>query len=1834
MSMCRLASAIGLALLVGCAATPRHPAVDTAGGVSAVARPAQPWAAPPIDRAVTVFDGRTGAVLTFDEMVGRLATADAVFLGETHIDETTHRVELEVYQRLLAQREGAVVLAMEMFERDVQPVLDAYLAGEIDESDFIERARAWGQYRSAYRPLIERAKEGGYPVIASNFPRPLVRRVAMEGLAVLGTLEGDERGQAPAEIYPNPPEYWRRVDNAVRGHLAMMRQSGGDDQRLSSTQTLWDNAMGESCALALDAHPGAMVLHVNGGFHSMYWSGTVGQFTLRRPDARVLTVDIRSTRNPSVAEVDGAPVADFVVMAETRAMDENEGAWSVALDRKLDYRLHLPRGATDGQPVPLLIWLGDDGLSSEDGIDLWRDRLGADAAIAVLEPPYHAQFGDLSEGGRWFWPGSFAEDIGSVVAATDRVWAYLLRHYPIDPARVCVAGEGTGATVAAAIALLGDRMDHRTAAFQPRHYAKLKDFPLPLPEYGDGTERAVSLTVSGSAEDEAWWNDELTAYRGVGLAASFDMHEDPAAGRDGRQEAALREALGLPDPETAGAAAPAYMTVPTDTPRARHWARLYALRHTAATGNPVTLVDAGEAPPAESATIALTHAVHPSTIGDALPRCPGPFGGTTVLVLPPDLPSADVKAWIALEENDPLTRASRFHRLRIAVQDASAEERTLPNMLATLEGEGRKNVLIVPALFCADPATMSSIERQARGFANRMTIQWLPGLGGGNLPLANATLDAEIDTVGHELRVVLDPGTNHLAVDDTITLPPAARRAGAEFTLNSALAITQSRPAVRNLGPVDNGTGPETVRYALDAAAPDGMLHLAYEGAIDFGLGDQQEEYARGFRETHGILGPEGVYLDGASAWIARFADEMIRFTVEVEAPEGWHVISQGNGSSDATGDPGHTRAARWDSAGELEQVYLVGGPLTVQRETAGSVEVLVYLHQPDEALARQYLDAAARYIEMYRKLIGPYPYGKFALVENFWETGYGMPSFTLLGEQVIRLPFILHSSYPHEILHNWWGNSVFVDYESGNWCEGLTAYMADHLIQEQRGAGSEYRRGTLQKFRDYVKEGRDFPLTAFRNRHSAATEAVGYGKALMMYHMLRRRVGDDAFRQALADFYRKNRGSRASFDDIRTSFESVTGEDLSPFFAQWTGRSGAPSLVLRDVEVTGPESAAADGGVFTVTGALEQVQTDAPFTLSVPVVVATESGQEPFVVDMNGRTAPFTLRVDARPVALAVDPSFDVFRLLDPHETPSSVGQIFGEPQILAILPSGDAADAYSGILESWRTDDHAIEIVRDTDVDELPDDRAVWVLGRTNRFAGGLLAFDPRVDASRPIDTVTLGDDIVPVADHSVVVIRRHPGNPEKAIGWISVEPNAAFPGVARKLPHYGKYSYLAFEGDEPTNIVKGQWEAVDSPLVVEFVAGAAARITPEPRAALAELPPVFSQRELRGHVDWLAAPERRGRGLGSPELNETADYIAQKFAAAGLEPGGDDGTWYQRFTVTDGPGGEAVEAMNVIGVLPGFRDDWADQSIVLSAHYDHLGLGWPDVHTGDEGKVHPGADDNASGVAVLIELARNLASEGGGSRNLVFAAFSGEEAGLQGSRHYVAHPRFPTAGIRGVLNMDTVGRLHDGEIAIHATGTADEWQHIFRGVGFVTGIKSRNVAARFGGSDQDSFIDAGVPAVQLFTGAHADYHRPSDTPDKVDDAGLVKVATFAKEALVYLLEREEPMTVRIEGVAPAPSGGPSPAGGGRRVSFGTVPLFDFEGPGVRVEAVVPGSPAERAGLRAGDTLVRIDDTSIADLRAFSQFLATLSPDQEVTAVVLRDGAEVTMPVRVEAR
>ena len=656
---------------------------------------------------------------------------------------------------------------------------------------------------------------------------------------------------------------------------------------------------------------------------------------------------------------------------------------------------------------------------------------------------------------------------------------------------------------------------------------------------------------------------------------------------------------------------------------------------------------------------------------------------------------------------------------------------------------------------------------------------------------ANGPQAAPASGPHHRLGIRIDPAGHRLTATDEVTWPGGSGSGPRTFVLNAALTITRAEPpvtevpvdgALREMG-LEGSPGVALKAYRIAPAGEARSLTLAYEGVINTPLSDPKEEYTRGFRDTTGLIGSEGVYMAGSTVWHPRFGLELVTFDLTAAAPESWHVVSQGNGTS-----RGADGKAHWDSGGPMDEIYVVGGPLHQFKDSAGAIETLVYLHERDASLAGKYLAATAQYVEMYRSLIGPYLYGKFALVENFWETGYGMPTFTLLGPQVIRFPFIINSSYPHEILHNWWGNSVFVDYGTGNWCEGLTAYLADHLIQEQRGGAAEYRRATLQKYRDYVRTGRDFPLAEFRERSSAATEAVGYGKALMGYHALRRAIGDEAFRQTFARFYRDFKGKRASFRDIQRVAEAVSGKPLGWIFDDLVTRAGAPVLEVRAV----PAGIRQDGARFVVDGVLRQAQPGAPFVADVPVVVHDRARRRttPATVRMEKAAQPFTIITDSRPLALAADPYFDVFRRLDPRETPPSIGQIFGEPSILAVLPSDAGAPAlaaYRELLTGWQSEAHRITVVLDTELKALPADRAAWIIGRTNRLAAALFSTRPglRVDAAG----VDVDGEKMPVSGHTMVATFRHPANVEKAIGWIVADPIAALPGLGRKLPHYGK-------------------------------------------------------------------------------------------------------------------------------------------------------------------------------------------------------------------------------------------------------------------------------------------------------------------------------------------------------------------------------------------------------------------------------------------------------------
>ncbi|MBD3850657.1 MAG: M20/M25/M40 family metallo-hydrolase [Acidobacteria bacterium] len=1104
-------------------------------------------------------------------------------------------------------------------------------------------------------------------------------------------------------------------------------------------------------------------------------------------------------------------------------------------------------------------------------------------------------------------------------------------------------------------------------------------------------------------------------------------------------------------------------------------------------------------------------------------------------------------------------------------------------------------------------------------------------------------------TVHHDLEVRIQPDQNSLQVVNRVSFLDAVtpdENGAYRFVLHAGLEPKVATPGWRlqlQDGPAEAGflginATTETVseNVPLDAyvlipeGESPGPVELVYGGVIHHELATQGEEYQRSFSETPGIIDDRGVFLAGASFWVPTFGDGLMTFDLVVGGlTPPWDVVSQGRRTHHEVDSEGF-RSTSWSLGHPTEEIYLIAGPWHEYSREAGDVEVFAFLRDDDPALAQRYLDATARYLDLYQGMLPPFPFASFALVENFWETGYGMPGFTLLGPQVIRFPWILTSSYPHELLHNWWGNSIYVEFEHGNWCEGLTAYMADHLFAEQRGEGATYRRATLKKYTDMVSAGEDFPLAEFGSRQSAASEAVGYGKSLMLFHMARRAVGNEAFLAALSLFDREHRFSRASFSDIAEAFTDETGGDWAPFIEEWVERTGAPRFEIREARV---EEGAPGEAPWRVAVHLRQVQDEEPFPVTVPVAVTIEGQEEPVWAEAGAcaRDCIVEVACSARPLRVDVDPAFDVMRRLDPLEVPPALSTVFGAKEQLFVLPasaSDEETAAWRELAADWARPEKP-NIVLDSELSVLPD-TPTWVLGWDNRFGSEIAGRLADQGISMRGASVALAGDVLPKHDHSMVVVARAKGDPTAAVSWVTAAPTEAIPGLARKLPHYTRYSYLGFRGPEPENMAKGMWQPLSSPLVRNLSDGDMPNLELPARVPLAELPPAYDAQSLKRTVAELADPALEGRGLGSEGLHRATALVEARLGAAGLEPAAENGI-RQSWRWTGGEPAREMELVNLVARVPGRDPKFTNEPVLVIAHLDHLGRGWPDSREGNENQVHPGADDNASGVAVLLELARAMASEPPRPRPVVFAIVTGEEAGLLGSRHLLASMT-PDEKPFACVNLDTVGRLADGKLYVLNADTAREWRFIFMGVGYTTGAPVTVVSEPLDASDQVACIEMGVPAIQLFTGPTPDYHRPSDTVDTIDADGMVVVTEAAHEAIGYLAERTEPLTVTI--AAAANDGDGPPPRTSRRASLGTMPDFAFEGPGVRVQQVMPGSAAEESGIIAGDVILAIDGATVTDLRSFSDLLKARAPGDAVEVTVLRGDEEQIVEAVLGAR
>jgi hypothetical protein len=382
------------------------------------------------------------------------------------------------------------------------------------------------------------------------------------------------------------------------------------------------------------------------------------------------------------------------------------------------------------------------------------------------------------------------------------------------------------------------------------------------------------------------------------------------------------------------------------------------------------------------------------------------------------------------------------------------------------------------------------------------------------------------------------------------------------------------------------------------------------------------------------------------------------------------------------------------------------------------------------------------------------------------------------------------------------------------------------------------------------------------------------------------------------------------------------------------------------------------------------------------------------------------------------------------------------------------------------------------------------------------------------------------------------------------------------------------------------------------------------------------LVAQSDLPVRVDvvYLASDDLEGRATGTPGEAKAAEYIAYRMQNLGLKPKGTAG-WYQSFSFSSNPhdrSNKDLKGRNVIG----FLDRKAKSTIVIGAHYDHLGHGQAGSLSPNDKSVHNGADDNASGVAAMLWLAEKLSAQKKLKSNILFIAFSGEEYGLHGSKAFADNPTVPLAQIKGMINMDMVGRLNEEKVlAISGTGTALEWTQTLDRIK-PEGFKFNYTASGVGPSDHTSFYLKDIPVLHFFTGQHTDYHKPSDDSPLVNYDGIVQVARVI-ENVVNSVDRM-PLTfqkTKDESNQRASS---------FKVTMGVMPDYVFSGEGMRVDAVLENRPAAAAGMQKGDVILQIGEHSIKDVHEYMKALGMFEKGQETEVTVLRGQDKVKLKVK----
>ncbi|GAB4407672.1 MAG: hypothetical protein OHK0032_03060 [Thermodesulfovibrionales bacterium] len=478
--------------------------------------------------------------------------------------------------------------------------------------------------------------------------------------------------------------------------------------------------------------------------------------------------------------------------------------------------------------------------------------------------------------------------------------------------------------------------------------------------------------------------------------------------------------------------------------------------------------------------------------------------------------------------------------------------------------------------------------------------------------------------------------------------------AGSELTIHTDdLKIVESTIDGRKID--FTGKGKEKI-----VLQKDGIVEIVYEA--EFKKSDDNVIDKRGIA-LRGIWYP---ILEGFSI-----------YHLKVTLPEGYTAISEADRIiRDKRGDIVEHRFYFPYPLNDEDGISLIASKnFILSKASYNGIEIAAYLFPEEAHFAKTFIEHTKRYLKTYEKLLGKYPFKRLSIVEHFEQAGYSMPSYIFLGKEDFKLP-IEKTPLCHEIVHQWFGNYVYTAYDKGNWNEGLTIYFADHSYEEQKGTGWKCRRRILSGYKSHVKDKIEFPLNEFSERYDLASRSIGYGKAAMVVHMLRKEVGDKRFYASIRDFIKENRFRVATWDDIKKSFEKNTGKDLSWFFNQWVERKGIPELSMEDIRINRHQRH------YSVNFDLTQNKTD--FRLPVPVSFYSNGKKTTKIFTLDKSRDTFSIILPEKPDEIVIDEDYDLFRALTNEEDPPTLERLASEDNKIVVMPL-QRRGMYSEIVDAF---------------------------------------------------------------------------------------------------------------------------------------------------------------------------------------------------------------------------------------------------------------------------------------------------------------------------------------------------------------------------------------------------------------------------------------------------------------------------------------------------------------------------------------------------------------------